>query len=52
MSAHVITDETKRIDSLYAELISQRRDRDAMAPRADTAFAVREFTLRHTSHPA
>ena len=38
MSAHVISDEAKRIDSRYAELINEGRDRDAMALRADAAF--------------
>jgi pimeloyl-ACP methyl ester carboxylesterase len=38
MSAHVISDEAKRIDSRYAELIAEHRDRDAMALRADAAF--------------
>ena len=38
MSAHVISDEAKRIDTRYAELINERRDRDAMALRADAAF--------------
>ena len=38
MAAHVISDEAKSIDFRYAELISQHRDRDAMALRADAAF--------------
>lgn len=38
MAAHVISDEAKRIDSRYAELIGQRKDREAMALRADAAF--------------
>lgn len=38
MAAHVISDEAKRIDSRYAELIGERRDREAMALRADAAF--------------
>jgi pimeloyl-ACP methyl ester carboxylesterase len=38
MAAHVISDEAKRIDSRYAELIAARKDREAMALRADAAF--------------
>jgi pimeloyl-ACP methyl ester carboxylesterase len=38
MSAHVVSDEAKRMDMRYAELISLRRDRDAMALRADAVF--------------
>ncbi len=38
MAAHVISDEAKRIDTLYAELISRHKDREAMALRADAAF--------------
>lgn len=38
MAAHVISDEAKRIDSQYARLISEGREREAMALRADAAF--------------
>lgn len=38
MSAHVVSEAAKRIDTRYAELISQRRDRAAMALRAEAAF--------------
>ena len=39
MSAHVVSDQAKRLDSRYAELISQRKDREAMALRAEAAFS-------------
>ena len=38
MAAHRISDAAKQIDARYAELISQRRDRDAMALRAEAVL--------------
>jgi pimeloyl-ACP methyl ester carboxylesterase len=38
MAAHVVSDEAKRIDVRYAQLIRDGKDRDAMALRADAAF--------------
>jgi pimeloyl-ACP methyl ester carboxylesterase len=38
MSAHRISDAAKKIDARYAELISQRRDREAMALRAEAVW--------------
>ena len=38
MSGPVVSDEAKRIDLRYAELIGARRDRDAMALRAEAVF--------------
>jgi len=38
MAAHRISEAAKRIDARYAELISQRRDREAMALRAEAVL--------------
>lgn len=38
MSGPVVSDEAKRVDLLYAQLIGEHKDRDAMALRADAAF--------------
>ncbi len=38
VSAHKISDAAKQIDAQYADLIHQRKDRDAMAQRAQAAF--------------
>jgi pimeloyl-ACP methyl ester carboxylesterase len=38
MSGPVVSDEAKRIDLRYAELIGARRDREAMALRAEAVF--------------
>jgi pimeloyl-ACP methyl ester carboxylesterase len=38
MAAHKVTDEAKNIDIRYAELLSQHKDRAAMASRAGAAF--------------
>jgi pimeloyl-ACP methyl ester carboxylesterase len=39
VAAHKISEAAKRIDYRYAELISQGKDRDAMAQRAEAAFS-------------
>lgn len=38
MSGPIVSDEAKRIDLRYAELIGQHKDRDAMALRAEAVF--------------
>jgi pimeloyl-ACP methyl ester carboxylesterase len=38
MAAHVVSDEAIWMDTEYADLIHDRKDRDAMALRADAAF--------------
>jgi pimeloyl-ACP methyl ester carboxylesterase len=39
MSGPVVSDEAKRIDLRYAELINQHKDREAMVVRAEAAFS-------------
>ena len=46
MSGPVVSDEAKRIDLRYAELISQRKDREAMVVRGEAVFTgVARFVM-------